>query len=197
MVNIVCYGDSNTYGYKPFGERHEIRYPLVLRQKLSRGYNVYEEGLNGRTSIYDATPKERIGFDTVDDVFLKYDSIDILIFMLGTNDLKVNNARTIEEYFNGLDILLSRIVELKKVKKLLLVSPILIKKKTDFVDFDIKSAELSLKSINVYNRLAQKYHANLIDAALICSPGMDGVHLSLEDHIKLGLKLADYISNME
>ena len=197
MIKVLCYGDSNTYGYKPFDERHEIRYPLVLRHKLGSSYMVYEEGLNGRTSIYNARFEERIGINTVDDVFLKYDSIDLLVFMLGTNDLKITNARTIEEYFNGLDLLLSRIVELKRIKKLLLVSPIFIKEKTAFPDFDEKSAELSKRSIHVYNRLAQKYHANLIDAALICSPGMDGVHLSLEDHIKLGLKLAYYISNME
>ena len=52
---IVCFGDSNTWGYIPVtGERYDetIRWPARLQEML--GYErctVVEEGLTGRTTV--------------------------------------------------------------------------------------------------------------------------------------------------
>ena len=60
MKNILCYGDSNTWGAKPievFGEIHrfplEARWTTVLQQELGSNYYVVAEGLNNRTSAFD------------------------------------------------------------------------------------------------------------------------------------------------
>ena len=56
MRTILCYGDSNTWGYDPVtGERlgREERWPGVLARELGDGYAVIEEGLNGRTTVWD------------------------------------------------------------------------------------------------------------------------------------------------
>jgi lysophospholipase L1-like esterase len=56
MKTILCYGDSNTWGYDPAtGERHarDERWPGVLRRELGDGYLIIEEGLNGRTTVWD------------------------------------------------------------------------------------------------------------------------------------------------
>lgn len=56
MKTILCYGDSNTWGYDPVtGGRLERdrRWPGVLRTQLGEGYLVIEEGLNGRTTVWD------------------------------------------------------------------------------------------------------------------------------------------------
>ena len=75
-MNIICFGDSNTWGYDPrsyFGSRYpaESRWPEVLGKKT--GWNVLNWGCNGQE-----IPRETICFP---------DQTDILIIMLGTNDL--------------------------------------------------------------------------------------------------------------
>ena len=56
MRNILCYGDSNTFGTDPVhGGRHprEARWTGVLQELLGDGYRVIEEGLGGRTTVFD------------------------------------------------------------------------------------------------------------------------------------------------
>ena len=56
MRHILCYGDSNTWGYTPgSGERHapDVRWTGVLRRRLGEGWEVLEEGMNGRTTVFD------------------------------------------------------------------------------------------------------------------------------------------------
>ena len=63
MKTIVCYGDSNTWGYMPKREHPEItannrfpwgvRWTSLLQMKLGADYRVVEEGLNGRTTMFD------------------------------------------------------------------------------------------------------------------------------------------------
>ena len=50
---ILCFGDSNTWGYKPTGGRYdeETRWPMRMQRLLGDGYIVIEEGLNGRTCV--------------------------------------------------------------------------------------------------------------------------------------------------
>ena len=54
-MNILCFGDSNTWGYKPdkSGRYDEnIRWTGLLQKKLGSGYHIIEEGLCGRTTVF-------------------------------------------------------------------------------------------------------------------------------------------------
>ena len=60
MAAILCYGDSNTWGCIPLRGSEparrfppETRWPGVLRRELGDGHWVVEEGLNGRTTVWD------------------------------------------------------------------------------------------------------------------------------------------------
>ena len=70
MKTVLCYGDSNTWGYNPRGGRFDytIRWPTVMASLLNKGatgplqgkpdsgdcpYWVVEEGLNGRTTCLE------------------------------------------------------------------------------------------------------------------------------------------------
>ncbi|MEZ5476212.1 MAG: hypothetical protein R3E95_01535 [Thiolinea sp.] len=56
MTRILCFGDSNTWGYEPAtGERYDrdTRWPTVMATALGAGYEVVEEGMNGRTTVWD------------------------------------------------------------------------------------------------------------------------------------------------
>jgi lysophospholipase L1-like esterase len=92
MTTILCYGDSNTWGYTPGTgkryERHE-RWTGVLQQSLGNSAIVIEEGLNGRTTVLDDPTKPfRNGKDYLIPCLDSHAPLDLVILMLGTNDLK-------------------------------------------------------------------------------------------------------------
>ena len=98
MKTIVCYGDSNTWGYMPKREHPEItannrfpwgvRWTSLLQMKLGADYRVVEEGLNGRTTMFD-DPLDvcRNGLESIDYSMLTNCPVDLVILMLGTNDV--------------------------------------------------------------------------------------------------------------
>ncbi len=93
IKTILCYGDSNTYGYVPeTGMRYprDIRYPGRLQNLFGEEYTVIEEGCNGRTTIHD-DPIDgwKNGLDYLKPCLNSHKPIDIVILMLGSNDLKI------------------------------------------------------------------------------------------------------------
>ncbi len=95
---ILCYGDSNTWGAVPglFRERYPIhvRWPGALFKLLrTAGYRVVEEGLCGRTTVFDdpiegAFGVQKNGMKVLGAVLASHCPLDLVIIMLGTNDLK-------------------------------------------------------------------------------------------------------------
>ena len=89
---VLCYGDSNTWGYDPATQKRyprNVRWAGVLRRALGNGYLVIEEGLNGRTTVWD-DPIEgyKNGKEYLVPCLETHKPIDLVIIMLGTNDLK-------------------------------------------------------------------------------------------------------------
>lgn len=100
--NLLCFGDSNTYGYNPFtagryGE--DVRWTKLLQKMLGDRANLVEEGMNGRTSVFDDPLRECVsGMDAISCCMYSHKPIDVLLIMLGTNDAKERfgtNAQTI------------------------------------------------------------------------------------------------------
>ena len=98
MKTIVCYGDSNTWGYMPKTESPAItannRYPWgvrwtsLLQMKLGADYRVAEAGLNGRTTVYPHYCKPwQTGIGSLEAVLYSQKPLDLIVMMLGTNDL--------------------------------------------------------------------------------------------------------------
>ena len=91
MPTILCYGDSNTWGYDPdtdgrFPEAK--RWPGVLRRHLPDA-TVVEEGLSGRTTIFDDPFEEgRNGLDYLVPCLATHRPLELVVLMLGTNDVK-------------------------------------------------------------------------------------------------------------
>ena len=91
MKRILCFGDSNTYGYRPdTGERYpeDIRWTGILKNRLrERGIEIIEEGLVGRTTVFeDSLRMGRRGIDYLVPLLESHAPIDKLVLMLGTND---------------------------------------------------------------------------------------------------------------
>ena len=98
MKNILCFGDSNTYGYNPAdGSRfpEDVRWTGLLQEKAKGGgYRIIEEGLVGRTTIFeDSVRMGRKGSDFLLPLLETHYPVDAVVLMLGTNDCKtVYNA---------------------------------------------------------------------------------------------------------
>ena len=95
---ILCYGDSNTYGYIPTGGRYDehTRWPMRMQAVLGDGYAVIEEGFNGRTCVFD-DPVEggyKSGVQYLPPCLMSHNPLDAVIIMLGSNDTKARFGMT-------------------------------------------------------------------------------------------------------
>ena len=98
MKSILCYGDSNTYGLMPDSpDRYprDVRWTGILQKKLGEDYYVIEEGLSGRTTLWDDPIEEhKNGKKYLLPCLDSHKPVDLVILMLGTNDLKTRFSLT-------------------------------------------------------------------------------------------------------
>ncbi len=207
MKTILCYGDSNTWGYEPgSGNRYPqtIRWTGVLQQQLGTSARVIEEGLNGRTTVYDEPVRPgRNGAEFLPTVLETHTPIDVLVLMLGTNDILKFSDVTARESAQGISklidiirIVCSRLELLRP--EILLVSPPLaceMSKEDNLLcqGDPARSSEFS----ELYFEVAQRMQCEFIDAAELVEPSViDGAHLDADEHRKLGQAIAQKISEM-
>ncbi len=206
---ILCYGDSNTYGYIPEnGMRYpkEIRYPGKLQILLGDDYHVIEEGCNGRTTIHD-DPQDgwKNGLDYLRPCLNSHKPVDIVVLMLGTNDLKDTFHLSAKEIADGAGILVDVIKEFCSeeqgfVPKIILVSPPEIgsgmRNSPFFSSFSEDPIERSKQFKKYYREVADEKGCIFFDAAKYIYPSeVDSLHLTPEGHATLAEKLKEVIQN--
>lgn len=94
MRSVLCYGDSNTWGSVPGseGQRYgpDVRWPKVMASHLGDDFEVFEAGLNGRTTTFDRLPRQyRSGRDLLVPTMETCSPLDLVIILLGTNDVSL------------------------------------------------------------------------------------------------------------
>lgn len=208
LTTVLCYGDSNTFGYDPkTGMRYpkEIRWTGILASLLGEDFNVIEEGCNGRTTVTD-DPIEgwKNGLDYLKPCLNSHRPVDIVILMLGTNDLKEVFHLTAAEIADNAGILVDVIQEFTKEKqgfmpKIILVSPPEIGKgmpgSVFALAFAPRSIEESKKFPENYRRVADSKGCIFFDAAQYIYPSDDdSLHLTPEAHRVLAEKLAEKVT---
>ena len=206
MKTIVCYGDSNTYGYNP---KNELRYDLdiiwtsILANLLKDEYEVYNEGLNGRTTAYDRpNDPDKNGFTSLLPILHKYKQIDILVFMLGTNDCLKTTNLTVEQIASGMEKLLvtakQDILSRQGYEpRIILVSPAAIgkeyKNSVFAYELDDETVNKSHQLAKPYKQLADKYNCDYLDCTDLDISTIDCEHLTEESHNKLAHMLYEII----
>ena len=94
--HILCFGDSLTWGFRPglatrFDE--DERWTGVLRRELGEEYCVHEDGISGRTSVFeDPYVPWRCGKAALGYTLMSQKPLDLVILMIGTHDLKVTDG---------------------------------------------------------------------------------------------------------
>ena len=178
MKTIVCYGDSNTYGYNPengFRYEYEERWTTILQKELKDSAIVIPEGLNGRTTSFeDELRPGRNGATYLDPCLHSHGPIDLVVLMLGTNDCKTIFGASAEIIGKGIVRLLEQINQYADKMKVLVISPIYLGEKVwqDGYDqeFSPESVEVSKKLEPVYEKVAGKYGKRFMRAADYASP---------------------------
>jgi len=208
MKNILCYGDSNTWGYDARSQGRfppDVRWPGVLRNQLGQGYWVIEEGLNGRTTVWD-DPVEgewRNGLRYLTPCLASHAPLDLVVLLLGTNDLKMRFSVPPSDIAGGIERLVTTIQISASGKNLrppqiLLLTPPPVGRFSNYADMFTGSTEKSQKFGLYYRQVAELHSCHFLDTStLVQSWDLDGIHLSPEDHHKLGLAVAEVIRRIQ
>lgn len=216
-IEILCYGDSNTWGCigrwvestEP-SERYDTdtRWPTVAQKELGKNFHIIEEGLGGRSTIYPhPTEPWKNGEPYLKPCLHTHRPLDLVVLMLGTNDLQLKKDITAEELPNGISRLIDIIQTDQKIgrgnqsPKILVLAPIEVRPSAPegrtavYAKFrcDI-GRELSLMLPEVYARVAKEKGCYFLNAQDYAQPGpADGVHFDAASHISLGKAVAKFI----
>lgn len=212
VKRILCYGDSNTWGATPgTGVRisEEKRWTGVCQRLLGSGYRILEEGLPGRTSVYD-DPCDPVmnGLTALGYTLCSQKPIDLVVLYLGTNDVKFTNAIGSA---NGIDTLLHRIRNANAIypgscpvylqePKVLLIAPPPILPEVDQAMPDSRftnRAHHSREFSRLYAQVARNHGVEFLDAAAFVQlSAVDCLHLDEQSHEILGAAIARKIAEM-
>lgn len=200
QLHILCYGDSNTWGWPPSGwGRHpqEGRWPCVLETSLGDDYHIIEAGQPGRAvnSGFGSPVEEH---SELYHYLNSSQQIDLVILMLGTNDLFIRPSDSAEDVASNLGAIVRGIEAIgdgagSNAPLILIVSPPYLEQDTDsqFAMFDGHLVQKSKQLGGHYEQLANLYSYGYFDAAtVIRSSSLDGVHLDADAHVTLGHALA-------
>jgi len=209
MRTVLCFGDSLTWGYNPEGPgRHafEDRWPSVLGAALGPGVTVIAEGLNGRTTGYDdhLADCDRNGVKNLPTALHTHMPLDLVVIMLGTNDMKPAIAGTAYAARAGLQRLVGLIRHHEysfdyDAPEILIVSPPPLCETADPVFSAIfrNGVEESAMLASLYRDLADDLGCGFFDAGSVArtSP-VDGVHLTAEGTRAIGRGLEPIVRMM-
>lgn len=199
---MLCYGDSLTWGYDASGpSRHALadRWPTVLATGLGDGAHVVADGLNGRTTASDdhLAACDRNGARSLPTVLHTHAPLDLVILMLGTNDMKPGIAGTSLLAMQGMRRLVTIVRHhawpLEQTPPgVLIVAPPALRESgnAEFTAmFDGGPGE-SRKLAAAYAQIAEEQDCGFFDAGTVAeTTSVDGVHLDAANTRAVGKAL--------
>ncbi len=203
-LKVLCYGDSNTWGYIPITEERypvDVRWTGLLQSLLDEGYWIIEEGFNGRTTnLEDPDSPGKNGLQYFYPCLRSHNPLDLVILMLGTNDTKYKFHRSAEEIASGIELLLQEIHQTAwsrhgETPAVLLLAPPLVDDsvepaREEFAGAGEKTALLPA----LYQPLAREFGAHFANVSRWVSPSpKDGIHLEPADHHAIAENLREII----
>ena len=207
---ILCYGDSNTYGYIPTGGRYDAhtRWPMRMGELLGEGWAVVEEGFNGRTCVMD-DPTEggfKSGVALMPPILMSHNPLDAVLIMLGTNDTKRRFGLTPMTIGQGM-MQLARtakqfaVNEAGKGARVVIVAPPLILDnlmQTRHAEcFGEQAIAVSKGLSREYRRISKLMRCDFFDAGPYAEvSSLDAVHMTAEGHLKLAEAMAAYMKKL-
>ncbi len=202
MKKVLCFGDSNTYGYCP---GRAIRYDKnsrwsgILKQLCDGKFEIIEAGCNNRTAFSDNPAGiDQTGYKVLPNLLQQ--NPDYIILAIGLNDLQYSYAPTLQQVEDGIKLLIRIIKETCPCAKIVLAAPSVIT--TDILHsyfinlFDMDSIEKSKHMPAIYKTIAQSEDCIFIDLNKIAKVSeADGLHYSAEEHQKIAQAMFELLNN--
>jgi lysophospholipase L1-like esterase len=198
---VLFYGDSNTWGAIPSvatpGHRYpaDQTWPYLLDARLPTEVDVIVEGLGGRTTDFDPNAEDPLrysGAEMLPSVLATHRPVDVLVIMLGTNDLFAAHNRSVEDTAKGVEHMINLARNVRPpgtndpTPRILLVSPTAIDEiiyQTPFAPYFEGGVEKSRRFATAYAEVAERLGVKFLDAgAIIQTDTEDGIHFNLDDH---------------
>lgn len=190
MKNILCFGDSNTYGYVP--ETHErydenSRWTGILQELCGNDYFIIEAGCNNRTAFCN----NPVGvMQTGYKILPKFltDDLDTVILALGINDMQMHYNFTDNDIKTGIENLIKITRETVPEAQILLICPSILtgnvlKSPKFSVMFNEDSIERSKKLGKIYSQIAKNENCKYLDLnTCTVLSDVDGLHYDKEQH---------------
>ena len=205
-ISVLCYGDSNTYGYDPYtGSRYpyEKRWTTILGEMLGDRYEVIPEGLNGRTTAYDRPGALwKNGITSFTACLGTHKPVDYLIIMLGTNDCNAGLGLSAEQIAGGMENLV-KIAEKETpglqgyIPEIIVTAPAAIQGDFENSPFAYELTPESVQKSHdigpMYEELAKKHGMRFADATTGIEVSEDCEHLTEEGHRQMAKLLYEAI----
>ena len=202
MKKILCFGDSNTYGFNPTnGKRfkEDIRWSGLLKSSLKGLYTVIEGGCNNRTAFNNnPAGDEFTGYKALK----KYLTLDtnILILSIGINDLQKIYKTTNKDYIEGIRKLLDIAREINPKIEILLTSPSFINEnilQSYFSElFDESAIKKSKELHEIYKKIANENNCIFLNLEEVAKTSkIDGLHYDEDGHKKIAQEIANIYLN--
>lgn len=200
MKTILCYGDSNTWGFNPEAAGQPLcrfdrntRWTGLLQKRLGTEYHIVEEGLAGRTTMFDdPSSPGRNGLTWLLPCMQSHQPVDLLVMMLGTNDTKVMFSAPAMEIATGMGRLMQTALnpynwDSGAPPQILVVSPIFVGEDIEqswlWGMFDQASVAKSRELARRYRLFAKLHGCHFFDAAEVAGPMRgEGIHLDAGGH---------------
>ena len=204
MKKILCYGDSNTYGFIP---KVCARYPKNERwtgmlSELLPDYEIIEEGLNNRMGFFKSPEGIKYCGGEYLSIYLQnHKDIDICILALGTNDAQFFYNLTSDVVKKGLAVLVEAIREVNKDTKIIIVPPVKITENIlngiFVMQFDLNSVGRIQKVFPEFEEFAKQNDCLYFDFNEFVTPSEeDGLHYTKESHNIIAHAVADFIKSL-
>ena len=204
MNVIMCFGDSNTWGYdsETTGRfPYEARYASVLQTGLGPDFLVIPEGLNGRTTVWDDPVEgDKSGRRHLPMLLESHKPIDLVTIMLGSNDLKHRFGLSAYDIARAAGTLVENVQTGADgpndgpPKVLLIAPPKVTWLCDDFAPMFEGAIETSANFPSAYRKTAEDYGCHFFDAGeVVRLPDLDGIHLDRQNHQDLGEALVDVV----
>ena len=198
---ILCFGDSITWGYDPAsGTRFpfEDRWPRVLEAALEGRARIVEEALNGRTVATDEPSRPyRNGISMLPPLLEAHAPLDVIVFMLGTNDSAPSYGLTAGKVaFNCAALIRAVRASLSgpegtTPKMVLVAPPPLGSLSAEMALFYSGGQTTSRGLASAYRTTADRFDVSFLDAGEVTKVSTaDGVHLDREGQHALGLAIS-------
>lgn len=209
MKQILCFGDSNTYGLIPKSLEHYerygwgVRWSSILDERIRKyGYRVIEEGLCGRTTIFDDLRRNgRNGSKMLPVLLETHNPIEMVVLMLGTNDCKAAYGATPERIGQGVEKLLDQVEAFDPNIRILLMSPIALGEgvfeEGYDPEFNADSVAVSKALPSVYERIARQRGIDFLAASDYVKPSnADREHMNAEGHRRFAEAVVEKMESM-